>query len=110
MGHALEVRSPFLDVELAEFAFSLPFDFKQHGSSRKRILCDAYRDMLPKEIFDRPKMGFGLPVASCLCPRERSTACGSSRLGLLRRQDVRGRALHKNGDEDTRPSRALPPR
>ena len=66
MGHALEVRSPFLDVELAEFAFSLPFSFKQKGSLRKRILCDAFSDLLPEQIFQRPKMGFGLPVAQWL--------------------------------------------
>jgi len=66
MANALEVRSPFLDVDVAEFAFSLPYKFKQKGKRRKMILQDSFANMLPKEIFVRSKMGFGLPVADWL--------------------------------------------
>ncbi len=66
MAYGLEVRSPFLDVNVAEMAMGLPYHWKQRGRRRKRILADAFRDLLPREIFDRPKMGFGVPIARWL--------------------------------------------
>ena len=66
MAHGLEVRSPFLDPHVAEFALALPCHLKQKGRQRKRVLTQAFRDQLPPAIFTRPKMGFGLPVAHWL--------------------------------------------
>ena len=63
MAASLEVRSPFLDKDLAEFAMSLPAEFKMKGSKRKRILEDAFAPKLPTEVFGRKKMGFGVPLA-----------------------------------------------
>ncbi len=63
MKYGLEVRSPFLDVDVAEFAMSLPYEWKQHGVTRKKILIDTFSKYLPAEIFHRPKMGFGVPIA-----------------------------------------------
>lgn len=63
MAHALEVRSPFLDTAVAEFALSLPYDFKQRGTERKRVLKHACADLLPGSILARRKMGFGMPIA-----------------------------------------------
>jgi asparagine synthase (glutamine-hydrolysing) len=62
----LEVRSPFLDHELVEFAATLPWDFKLHGNNRKRILKAAFADLLPNEIMNRRKRGFGVPLAAWL--------------------------------------------
>ena len=62
MAHGLEVRSPFLDYELVNFAFTLPATFKIKGGSRKRILRDAFRDMLPAKLYHRPKKGFEVPL------------------------------------------------
>ena len=62
MAHGLEVRSPFLDYELVNFAFTLPENFKIKGSRRKRILQDAFRDMLPAALYNRPKKGFEVPL------------------------------------------------
>lgn len=63
MAHSLEARSPFLDHELIEFVFPLPGAWKLKGlSSTKWLLKEAFRDLLPPSILDRPKMGFGLPV------------------------------------------------
>lgn len=62
MAHGLEIRSPFLDFELVNFAFSLPAHFKIRGKRRKRILQDAFRDMLPSELYNRPKKGFEVPL------------------------------------------------
>lgn len=62
MAHALEVRVPFLDHDVVAFANSLPESFKVNSSMKKRILQDAFRDCLPKKIYNRPKHGFEVPL------------------------------------------------
>ncbi|MDT8391052.1 MAG: asparagine synthase (glutamine-hydrolyzing) [Lentisphaeria bacterium] len=66
MAHGLEARSPFLDHTVAETALSLPLHFKLRGRMGKHVLREAFRGALPEAIFRRPKMGFGLPLASWL--------------------------------------------
>ncbi len=62
MMHSLEVRAPFLDSRIVDFANSLPDRMKLRGSSGKEFLKRALRDKLPHEILRRPKMGFGIPM------------------------------------------------
>lgn len=62
MANSLEVRVPFLDHRIAEFAFGLPFDQKIGNGIRKRIVQETFRKLLPAEIFDRPKHGFEVPL------------------------------------------------
>lgn len=62
MANALEVRVPFLDYEVVNFIFSLPADFKINSSIRKKILQDTFREMLPAELYNRPKKGFEVPL------------------------------------------------
>jgi asparagine synthase (glutamine-hydrolysing) len=62
MANALEVRTPFLDYELVNFIFSLPAEYKINRDIRKRILQDAYRDILPPQLYNRPKKGFEVPL------------------------------------------------
>jgi asparagine synthase (glutamine-hydrolysing) len=64
MAHSLEARQPFLDYRLIEFAVSLPVDLKHRWGRGKRLLEDAFGDLLPKQIWRRPKMGFGIPIGS----------------------------------------------
>ena len=66
MRVALEVRAPMLARDVVEFAFSLPDSFRMRGRSGKRLLKDSVRVLLPNEIVDRPKKGFGIPVATWL--------------------------------------------
>ena len=66
MAHALEVRSPFLDREVVETAFSLPRRLKLKGTTKKYIVRRAFADRVPAAVFDRPKAGFNAPVASWL--------------------------------------------
>ncbi len=66
MASSLEVRSPFLDREVVEFAARLPISYKLHGSKRKHILVEAFRYLLAPEVARRPKRGFGVPIASYL--------------------------------------------
>ena len=63
MANSLETRSPFLDHKVLEFAFSLPGNLKLKGlKGTKWILKEAFKDMLPPEIYSRGKMGFGIPL------------------------------------------------
>lgn len=64
MAHSLEVRPVLLDHPLVEFAFGLPDDFKIRGSQLKAILIDAVKDLIPKEVWNRPKTGFEMPFVS----------------------------------------------
>jgi asparagine synthase (glutamine-hydrolysing) len=62
MAHSLEVRPPFLDHRIVEFAASLPEELKVHGSTLKYVLRELMRDKLPKSILERAKMGFDIPA------------------------------------------------
>jgi len=62
MAHGLEVRVPYLDHELVQYVTGLPSSFKVHRGMRKRILQDAFREILPKELYKRPKKGFEVPL------------------------------------------------
>lgn len=62
MANGLEVRTPFLDHELVEFAFTLPSAFKINSNLRKKILQETFREELPELLFNRPKKGFEVPL------------------------------------------------
>jgi asparagine synthase (glutamine-hydrolysing) len=62
MANSLEVRSPFMDVNVVDFAFKLPPDYKINGQGRKRIVQDTFRNILPPELYNRPKHGFEVPL------------------------------------------------
>ena len=62
MANSLEVRVPFLDHELVEYVFSLSDDDKIDGNIQKKILQDTFRDILPEELYNRPKKGFEVPL------------------------------------------------
>ena len=66
MAVSLEVRAPFLDPRVAEFAASLPGNYKLRGMKTKYILKKAVRDLLPGFVTRRGKKGFGVPVAEWL--------------------------------------------
>ncbi|MEM6387086.1 MAG: asparagine synthase (glutamine-hydrolyzing) [Pseudomonadota bacterium] len=62
MMHSLETRAIFLDNEIAEFCQRLPTRFKLKGTQRKYLLKQVAKRMLPTEIVDRKKKGFGIPL------------------------------------------------
>jgi asparagine synthase (glutamine-hydrolysing) len=66
MAAGLELRVPFLDHRLVEFAASLPDSSKLRGRTGKVLLREAMRGVLPDAILDRPKKGFPVPIASWL--------------------------------------------
>ena len=62
-GVGLEARAPFLDTDVVTFACQLPPSLRMDGTTTKRVLKTAMRGILPDDILDRPKQGFGVPVA-----------------------------------------------
>jgi asparagine synthase (glutamine-hydrolysing) len=66
MLHGLEVRSPFLDVELVDLVRRLPADCKLRGGETKWLLKRALEPWLPEAVRHRPKKGFGVPVGAWL--------------------------------------------
>jgi len=66
MANSLEVRSPFLDHTVFDFAFTLPSAFKVDGQMKKKILQDSFRNILPEELYNRPKKGFEVPLLKWL--------------------------------------------
>jgi asparagine synthase (glutamine-hydrolysing) len=66
MANGLEVRVPFLDYEVVNFIFSLPDHYKIDRSMRKKILQDAFKDILPEQLYNRPKKGFEVPMLKWL--------------------------------------------
>ena len=62
MANSLEVRVPFLDVEVVDFVFAQPATYKLRKGNRKAMLKDAFRADLPEELFNRPKHGFEVPL------------------------------------------------
>lgn len=66
MQYALEVRTPFLDYRLVEFALNLDENLKKKDGTAKYLLKELLYDYVPKQMFDRPKWGFGIPLEKWL--------------------------------------------
>lgn len=62
MANGLEARSPFLDHQVMELAARFPASFKVRGARSKHVLLESCIDLLPRENYERPKMGFGIPI------------------------------------------------
>lgn len=62
MAHSLEVRQPFLDYRVVEYAAALPLSLKFRRGTGKLLLRRAFGDLLPPAIWNRRKMGFGVPL------------------------------------------------
>jgi asparagine synthase (glutamine-hydrolysing) len=106
MANSLEVRSPFLDYRVVEFGLSLPWKYKVGGGENKHILREIARELVPKHLIDRPKMGFGIPRSRWLRQELRHTVSevlldkDSQSRGWFNQNEVRKiLSLHQNGQE-----------
>lgn len=91
MNSALEVRVPFLDHELVEFALGIPDEHK-YPSYPKQLLVESLGDLLPDEIVHRPKMGFILPWAEWMKGELRSF-CEERLMSLGKKSVINGDAI-----------------
>ena len=66
MSCSLEGRIPFLNPKIIEFAFTLPFNLKLNRGTQKYLLKEVLADYIPREIINRPKKGFNLPLSTWL--------------------------------------------
>lgn len=62
MAHGLECRQPMLDYRVVELAARMPLARKFRRGKGKRILLEAFDDLIPREVVERKKMGFGVPL------------------------------------------------
>ena len=94
MAHSLEVRSPLLDHVFMERMAGLPGAWKLQGRTTKKLLKDAVRPWIPSHILDRPKWGFGVPIADWFrgelrdLPRDVLLDETAVRRGFFRRERV----------------------
>jgi len=107
MAHSLEARAPFLDHELSAYALSLPSRLKIRGGITKLVLRNAVAPYLPKEILERKKQGFRVPLpawlAGDLAPWAQSLLANSSlrRLGVFQFAEIdRMLSAHRSGKAD----------
>jgi asparagine synthase (glutamine-hydrolysing) len=94
MAHSLEVRPPFLDHRIVEFAATLPASLKIRGSRQKVLLKELMRDKLPASVLQRKKVGFDIPahdwLRGCLRPMMQEILMdgASDQAGLFRREAI----------------------
>ena len=88
MWTSLEARVPFLDHNVIEYAWSLPFSTKKRNRSDKWILKEVLNKYIPPKLMDRPKMGFGVPIEYWLKKDLRDWAEGLLEIKKLKQQDI----------------------
>ncbi|WP_422104546.1 asparagine synthase (glutamine-hydrolyzing) [Winogradskyella sp.] len=64
MAYSVEVRSPFLDYRVVEFARTLPMEYRYDKGKMKKILRDLLKEYIPEEVFNQPKKGFAVPIGN----------------------------------------------
>lgn len=88
MKYSLEARCPILDTDVMEYSFRIPQKFKYHKGSKKYILKEITYDYIPKELLDRPKKGFGVPIDKWLRGPLRDQLEAVSSLAYLKKQGI----------------------
>jgi asparagine synthase (glutamine-hydrolysing) len=102
MMHSLEVRAPYLDIELVDFVRRIPHQYKFRNGETKYILKKALEKVLPRDILYRPKKGFGVPIGPWFRGGALDLPAGGD-WGVLRPDFVaHKRAEHKAGRSDER--------
>jgi asparagine synthase (glutamine-hydrolysing) len=108
MLNSLEVRVPFLDHRVVEYAFGLPGSAKLKARRGKYVLRETFKDLLPPLLHHRPKWGFEMPIGVWLKKELRFLVEDYLDAAVIRRQDFFDAALvrelvetHRSGRRDT---------
>lgn len=88
MKYSLEARCPILDKEVIEYSFRLNHNFKYHKGNKKRILKDIAYDYIPRELLERPKVGFSVPLDKWLRGPLRAQLTDMVNADYLRKQEI----------------------
>lgn len=88
MKYSLEARCPILDRDVTEYSFRLPQPFKYGNGVKKKILKEIAWEYLPKELLERPKKGFSVPMDKWLAGPLKERLCDYAETGFLRRQGL----------------------
>ena len=96
MKHLQSGREPFLDQRIIEWAAQLPMEYKYNNGSKKFILKEIVHKYLPKTMMDRPKMGFGIPIAKWLQGDLRQYVDQYLSSDFVRKQDLFDETVVKN--------------
>lgn len=101
MMHSLEVRAPFLDIELVDFVRRIPWTYKLRGGQTKYLLKKALEPLLPRDILYRAKKGFGVPIGTWF--KSGDLAPSTTRVPGLDPAYVEARlSAHRSGASDER--------
>jgi asparagine synthase (glutamine-hydrolysing) len=88
MAASLEVRVPFLNREVVQFTNDLPLNLKLHNLTGKFLLKKTMQKRLPREIIQRPKKGFNMPVANWLSRDLKEIMLDMLSESCIKRQDL----------------------
>lgn len=88
MKYSLEARCPILDKEVMEYSYRIPHKYKYCRGDKKHILKDIAYDYIPKELLDRPKVGFGVPLDKWLRGPLKEQLLAYSEKGYLEKQGI----------------------
>ncbi len=88
MKYSLECRCPIMDTDVMEYSFSIPHKYKFMDGDKKHILKDIAYDYIPRQLLDRPKKGFGVPMDAWLRGPLRDKLIDYSDESFLKRQGV----------------------
>ncbi len=96
MKYSLEVRCPILDHRIMELAFQIPQRFKYRNFSKKYILKDLTFEMVPRNLLDRPKKGFGVPLADWMRTKLNARLLRYADAQILKKQGIfRAEKIHE---------------
>ncbi|MBO5472272.1 MAG: asparagine synthase (glutamine-hydrolyzing) [Lachnospiraceae bacterium] len=88
MKYSLESRCPILDTDVMEYSYRIPHQYKYAGGDKKHILKDIAYDYIPKELLERPKVGFGVPLDKWLRGPLREQLLDYSSYDYLKKQGI----------------------
>lgn len=88
MKYSLESRCPILDTDVMEFSYRIPHEYKYKDGDKKHILKDIAYDYIPKELLERPKVGFGVPLDKWLREPLKEQLLDYSSYDYLKKQDI----------------------